>query len=263
MFVCFIVQVRILFCRLFKLLIFPISELHIFHFITFCQEKSHVHSVKPIRPFDAINEVRLSLMSHNCYYFFFFFKPSGLQPISATQYLHINTHCLDKELILLGLANNIFLHPDHWVICSGYLKVSFQQWIEREREREDGWPFTGLQLSRLHTPKPGKCQVFLKNVRSYISLLFIPSFSRPPSPFMDFTSFRCLSLPDNVSTSGVSCKVWSSHLFLCLHPFFHFMSLLILSPAPHFSDVLLLPFDKPNSASFLSLSGSLLEFRGG
>lgn len=136
MFVCFIVQVRILFCRLFKLLIFPISELHIFHFITFCQEKSHVHSVKPIRPFDAINEVRLSLMSHNCYYFFFFFKPSGLQPISATQYLHINTHCLDKELILLGLANNIFLHPDHWVICSGYLKVSFQQWIERERERE-------------------------------------------------------------------------------------------------------------------------------
>lgn len=66
MFVCFIVQVHILFCRLFKLLIFPISELHIFHFITFCQEKSHVHSVKPIRPFDAINEVRLSLISHNC-----------------------------------------------------------------------------------------------------------------------------------------------------------------------------------------------------
>lgn len=68
-------------------------------------------------------------------------------------------------------------------------------------DREDRWPFTGLQLSRLHTPKPGKCQVFLKNVRSYISLLFIPPFFPLflllswPSPLFDACLSQIMSAP--------------------------------------------------------------------
>ncbi len=101
--------------------------------------------------------------------------------------------------------------------------------------------FTGLQLSSPNTWRPGKCQVFFKNVRSYISLLFILLFSSALS-FHRLPSPRCLSLLDNVSVSRVSSTVWSSTLHLSLHAFFLFFSLLLLSSAPCFSDLLPFPF---------------------
>lgn len=107
----------------------------------------------------------------------------------------------DQKWIFLGLTNNRCFHPPHWLICSVYCKSSLQPWwkwsessrqatflLQRDRERRGGlMAFTGL--SRLNTRKPGKCQVFLKNVRSYISLLFVPLFP----PFCFHRLDACLS----------------------------------------------------------------------
>lgn len=114
--------------------------------------------------------------------------------------------------------------------------------------------FTGL--SGLNPRKADKCQVFLKNIRRYISLLFVPLFSSTLC-FHRLISPWCLSFLHNVSASRVSSTVWSSPLHVCLHAFF-FISLLILSSRPYFSDTLPLSF-----LIIINISLSLSEFRGG
>lgn len=174
----------------------------------------------------------------------------------------------------------IFFLPAYWLIHSVHCKGGFQpwwKWSEPSRQvtfllqrEEDWWPLLGSNCLSPNTWKPGKCQVFLRNVRSYFSLLFTPLFSPSSLSFHRFPSPWCLSLLDNVSASRVSSAVWSSPLHLRLHALFLFISLLILSFTPCFSDLLLL-FDKSQSTplslslslSPLLLSPSLSEFRGG
>lgn len=126
---------------------------------------------------------------------------------------------------LLGILQRLF-----WWKCS-----ESSRWATSllYRKRTGGlW----ARLSALSTRKPGKCQVFLKRMRNYISDLLFP----PPSAFI--VSLWCLSLPDNISTFRVKSTVWTSPLRVCLDAFFLFISLTILFFKLSFSDVLSLSF---------------------
>lgn len=113
--------------------------------------------------------------------------------------------------------------------------------------------FTGL--SRLNTRKPGKCQVFLKNVRSYISLLFVPLFP----PFCFHRLDACLSNIMSAPRGWVAQCDPPLPLHVCPHTIFFLISIL-----SHYYRLYFLDPRCSLSWSFSKspfLSGS--EFRGG
>lgn len=153
-------------------------------------------------------------------------------------------------MIFLDLTNNRCFHPAHRLICWVYCEGCIQPWWKcSESSRQvtflllrERWLVAFTGLSRLNTRKPDKCQVFLKNIRSYISLLFVPPFSSTLR-FHRLLSPWCLSLLHNVSASRVTSTVWSSSLLSRLHALFPFISVFIFVYSwPFFSDILLLPF---------------------
>lgn len=170
------------------------------------------------------------------------FPPHSVVPlISTIQYLYIKRNSIRNWFFWTWQTTDVFVRRS---ICWVYCEACIQPWwkcSESSRQVTFLLPrerllvaFTGL--SRLNTRKPDKCQVFLKNIRSYISLLFVPPLSSTLR-FHRLLSPWCLSLLHNVSASRVTSTVWSSSLLSRLHALFLFISvfLFFLSTLDHFS----------------------------
>lgn len=158
------------------------------------------------------------------------------------------------------MRNNMFL----FVHRLFFLSINYEGWYQRfllQGER-DWWPLQDSNCLAWTTRKAGKCQVFLKSVRSYISLLLTTLFSSALCFHRLSSLDACLSQIMSVPPGwGARCDpppfIWAST------PLFLFTSLLILSSTPCFSDPFPLRSWWAPTSLYLSLSFSVAEFRWG
>lgn len=137
-----------------------------------------------------------------------------------------------------------FYHSAQWLIFLIVKAVFSSEWKCSEPSRKatfllhrakTGGLFSDSRLSRLKTWNPGKCQVFLKYVRGYISLLFISHFSPSVLFYHCFPSPWCLSLMSVPSGWVAQCNLSP---FICGYtPFFVSSSLFTLLSSPCVCDL--------------------------